>query len=443
MLRMRLKWHLQHCRLRTETVAIVLLGLLLLAFRPVAADDSLDRTIEIYQKLLRIRPHDAELFYRLGDAYIEKGRETGDVTYYSLASQSLKEALKIEPDVGPALRHLAYVLYTLHDFSGASEQAREAIRLDPTDSYSYGVLGDAELETGRYHDAANDYEKMIALRGDLYSYSRRAGLESMEGKPEAAVVDLERAIRDGLDTGKPREAVAWVRWQLGNEFFLLGKFAESDTQYRDALLTDPGYYRALAGLAQVRAAQGKLEEATGLYTRAIAVIPFPEYVAAMGDVYAKMGRSDDARKQRELVEFIGRLNALNQIIYNRVLAYYYADHDMKHQEAVDLASAELRLRKDIYGFDIMAWALCRNGKAPEALSYMKRALRLGTKDPKLYFHAGMIFLALKRNDQARVYIQRALALNPHFQPLLDDVAAREYARLSDKQKTRYAALNAN
>ena len=91
----------------------------------------------------------------------------------------------------------------------------------------------------------------------------------------------------------------------------------------------------------------------------------------------------------------------------------------------------------------LAWALCRSDRPSEALSYMKKALSLGTKDPKLYFHAGMIFLALRRNDQARAYLQRALALNPHFQPFLDDVAAREYARLSSKQKTRYAALNAN
>ena len=440
---MHLKWHLQYGRLRTETAAMVLLGLLLLAFRPAAADNSLDRTIEIYQKLLRIRPHDAELFYRLGDAYIEKGRETGDVTYYSLASQSLKEALKIEPDLSPALRHRAYVLYTLHDFSGASRQARAAIRLEPNDSYSYGVLGDAELETGKYDEAADDYEKMVALRNNLYSYSRRAGLESIRGNTEAAVADLERAIHDGLDTGKPREAVAWVRWQLGNEFFLLGRYAESERQYTDALLTAPGYYRALAGLAQVRAAQGKLEEAAELYTRAIAVIPFPEYVAALGDVYAKMGRSDEARKQHELVEFIGRLNALNKIIYKRVLAYYYADHDIDHKQAVDLASAELKVRKDVYGFDVMAWALCRSGKPSEALPYITRALALGTKDSKLYFHAGMIFLALRRNAQARIYLQRALALNAHFQLLLDEVAAREYARLAGKQKTRYAALNAN
>ena len=41
-----------------------------------------------------------------------------------------------------------------------------------------------------------------------------------------------------------------------------------------------------------------------------------------------MGRSDDAKKQYALVEYIGRLSALNQVLYNRELAYFYADHDV-------------------------------------------------------------------------------------------------------------------
>ena len=82
------------------------------------------------------------------------------------------------------------------------------------------------------------------------------------------------------------------------------------------------YYRALAGLAQVRAAQQRYPETVDLYRKAIAIVPLPDYAAALGDVYTKLERHEDAQKQYDLVEYIGYLNTLNKVLYNRELAYF-------------------------------------------------------------------------------------------------------------------------
>ena len=144
-------------------------------------------------------------------------------------------------------------------------------------------------------------------------------------------------------------------------------------------------------MAQVRAAQKRYDEAIDLYRKAIAILPMPEYIAALGDVYSKIGKSEEARKQYELVEYIGKLNALNKALYNRELAYFYADHDIKPKEGLELAQRELDYRRDIYAYDVMAWNLYKNGKAEEAREAINNALRLGTKDAKLFYHAGMIY----------------------------------------------------
>jgi tetratricopeptide (TPR) repeat protein len=404
---------------------------------PALAESTVDRTITICQKILQVRPDDAAMYYKLGDAYVEKGRETGDITYYNLASQSLQHALKIEPDLSPARRHLAYVLYSLHDFDGAAREARRAIALDPRDANAYGVLGDTQLEIGQYDAAARTYAQMAAIRDDLYTYSRRSGLETIRGDNSAAVADLKRAIAEGVRSGEPAEGIAWTQTRLAEDYFLLGRLDEATAQDQAALTTYPGYYRALASLGQVRAAEGKLDEAANLYRDAIAISPLPEYAAALGDVYAKMGRHEDAQRQRELVEFIARLNAINRVLYNRVLVDYYADHDLEHQQAIDMAAREFQVRQDIYGHDALAWALYRGGKAAEALPHIVAALRFATTDARLYFHAGMIYAALGREDRSRASVARALAINPHFQPILDGVAAREYATLAGTRKRQY------
>jgi tetratricopeptide (TPR) repeat protein len=408
-----------------------------------AQSTTIDRDVVLLQKILKQHP-DAELYYRLSDLYIQKGRQTGDITYFNLATKSLQEALRLQPNLEAAHRHLAFVLYSLHDFAGATSEATRAIQLDSRDSYAYGVLGDARLETGRYEEAAATYARMIAIKDDLYSYSRRSGLETITGNNDAAIADLRRAIAAGIQSSEPPEAVAWAQVMLAQDYFMMGRLNDAYTAGTASLNTYPAYHRALALLGQVRAAQGRFDDAAGFYRRAIAVIPLPEYAAALGDVYVKMGRQKDADEQRRLVEFIAHLNTLNRVLYNRVLVDYYADHDLEHRQALDLAAGEFKIRQDIYGHDALAWALYRDGKLDAALAHIVSALRFKTSDARLYFHAGMIYAALGRNDLARTMLKRALAINPRFQPILDEVAEHEYAALdgpAGPQLVKESSLN--
>ena len=103
---------------------------------------------------------------------------------------------------------------------------------------------------------------------------------------------------------------------------------------------------------------------------------------------------------------------------------------VEHRQALDLAAGEFKIRQDIYGHDALAWALYRDGKLDAALAHIVSALRFKTTDARLYFHAGMIYAALGRNDLARTMLKRALAINPRFQPILDEVAEHEYTALA-------------
>lgn len=416
--------------------AMIVAALFLLGPWPVsllAQGTTTDRTILLYQRMLQRNPGDARTYYRLGDAYIQKARQSGDVTYFNLAEQALRKSLEIAPQLAGASRHLAFVLYSRHEFERAATQAEKATELDPKDSHAYGILGDAYLEVGKYQKAQEAYQKMIQIQGDLHSYSRLSGLKSLMGDAQGAIEDLDRAVREGKANGRPRESVAWAQWQLGSEHFALGHVMEAEAQHLEALLTYPNYYRALAGLAQVRAAQKRYPEAIELYQKAIAIIPLPEYAATLGDVYTKIGRPEEAKKQYDLVEYIGELNSLNRVLYNRELAYFYADHDLKLNKALELARKELEVRQDVYAYDLLAWALYKNGKPGEALAAITEALKLGTKDAKLLFHAGMISYALGQTDLARGHLRRALALNPHFNLLQAPVAERTLKTMEERQ----------
>ncbi|HEY3065473.1 MAG TPA: tetratricopeptide repeat protein [Methylomirabilota bacterium] len=374
-----------------------------------------DNHIAYYERLLSRNRWDARTYYRLGDAFIRKARESGDVVYLARAEAALQQSLALTPRNAGALRHLAYVFYLRHDFTAAAAYATRAVTLDPDDGDAYGVLGDAYLETGRYHDAETAYRSMMARGADLYALARLAGLKSIHGDARAAIADLQRALDVArVAPSYPAESVAWTAWQLGAEYFAIGDLDAAHASYLAALETQPNYYRALAGLAQVLTAQARYDDAIALYKRALGVVPLPEYAVALGDVYARLGRTEDARKQYDLVEYIGRLNALNRVIYNRELAYFYADHDRDLARALELARLEITARQDVYGYDVLAWALYKNGRIEEAMAAMTEALKHGTRDARLFFHAGLIHGAAGNADAARDYLRRALATNPRF-----------------------------
>jgi len=415
---------------KLRTVAVAILLLLPLGPASARAESTPDQSIQREQYKLRRNSRDAGAYHRLGDAYAQKARETGDLSYLTLAEKALRKALEITPDNAGAARHLAFVFSTRHEFLEAAAQALKAIELDPKDGDAYGVLGDAYLELGRYDRAGEAYDTMMGLKSDLASYGRTSGLKNLRGDSAGAIDDLRRAVASGQATGQPRESIAWAQWQLGAEHAAIGQHEAAEAQYLAALQTYPGYYRGLGGLAQVRVAQGRLDEAAELYGKALAVTPLPEYAVALGDLYMAMGRAADARRQYDLVEYIGQLNAVNKVIYNRELAYFYADHETKLDAALTLARAEYEVRRDVYGHDVLAWALYKSGQWREALAPMEKALELGTRDAKLFFHAGMIHRAAGDTVRAREYLARALAANPHFHVLHAAAAARALDELA-------------
>ena len=101
---------------------------------------------------------------------------------------------------------------------------------------------------------------------------------------------------------------------------------------------------------------------------------------------------------------------------------FWADHDMRLGEALAVAQREHETRKDIYTSDALAWCLYKNGRYQEAKAAIGEALRLGTRDPKLYYHAGMIALALGDKQSGIEHLKKALDINHSFDILQADIA---------------------
>jgi tetratricopeptide (TPR) repeat protein len=303
---------------------------------------------------------------------------------------------------------------------------------------------------GDYEEAETAYHTLQILGRTIssplalayMSDSRLAYLCYLRGDSTEAIRLMKNAIAAALQTNVPRENLAWLYFEIGERYFQTGDLENADLSYQLGMTADPNHYRSLAGLAKVRAAQGQFEESIQLYRRSLAIIPFPAYVAELGDVYRKVGRVDEAQQQYDLVEYIGHLSTLSQVLANRELALFDADRGTNLPEALQLARKELEVRHDIYTWDTLAWVLYRNGRFQEALEAIAQALDLHTNDSLLLFHAGMIYHSLGKNSEAEDFLSHALRINPHFHVFHAEAARRTLENIAQSHNRDLRSSNA-
>jgi tetratricopeptide (TPR) repeat protein len=399
--------------------------------------------VKSFQERVKRSPDDYAGYAGLGAAYLQKGRETADATDYELARVALEKSLDLlsnDPAAAFAMTQMAVVCMVEHRFQDALTWAQNALAQGSGDPSPWAIAGDALADMGDYQGAEEAYSKLQSLYGSedtrlAISYqqtSRKSYLRFIAGDTLAATQLMRTAVQMAIDMHMPAENIAWSEYQLGEQAFHTGDLPAAEKAYLAALDEYPGYYRAVAGLAKLRAAQGRYGDSIKLYKEAIAEVPYPEYAAALGDIYQKLGQPQQATKQYQMVEFIGRLNQINQQIHNRDLALFYADHGLKLDESLALARKELEVRHDIYTWDVLAWSLYKNGKLQEASEAITHALQRGTKDAQIFFHAGMIYEQLGDSAKSKDYLRRALETNPHFHVVYSELAIQTLARLNSK-----------
>lgn len=389
-----------------------------------------DATIASLQATAGERPDDAYVLASLGLAYLQKVRETADATFYGKADEVLNRAIAADSSSLEALVGLASLAAGRHDFAAAERYGHQALAIDDHTPAVYGIIADAQVEQGKYDDAVKTVQAMVDLRPDLSSYARVSYLRELYGDRDGAIVAMRQAVEAG--SGVP-EHEAWTRSQLGDLLFAAGKLDEAARQYARSLDLLPGYPRALLGQGRLAAARGDLPGAIAAFQGAVDRAPLPEYVIALGDAYTLAGDTASAAKQYDLVGVEERLLAQNGVNTDLEFALFDLDHDRDLPAALDAAKRAYPARPGIHGADVLAWAYYKNGDCNAAAPLIKEALRLGTKDGLLLFHAGMVAECLGDRAGATSFYQQALATNPNFSLLFAPVARDHLAALTGSQ----------
>lgn len=379
-----------------------------------SSERELARLIRAFEGDVHKTPNSTGLSF-LGGLYLQRARLTGDLGSYDQAGTAIDAALALAPGDAETLGRKASYLYRTHDFAGALELATRVTAADPSALGALAVLGDSQVELGRDADATANYDRLAAAAPSTPSVDvRRAHLLYLEGDIGGAERLAAQAEQEAVASGEFGIGLAYYREARAGIRFDQGDYDGAARLYEQALQDAPGYYATTALLAKTRAAQGRTDEAIRLYRRAIARVPQPDYLAALGDLLARRGDRRGAEVQYRTVELTGTLAAINRQVYNRLLVTFDADHGRHVDDAVRLAQGELTVRKDAFGYDAAAWALFAAGRFDEARTDADHALAFHVPDARIAYHAGMIAEAQGDKVGARRLLRAALERSPNF-----------------------------
>ena len=393
---------------------------------PEASSSKVDQRILLAQQAIGRMPAKSEGYNQLASAYMQKARETGDFDLNEKADGAITQSLAIEPDNYDALKLRAKLQLTYHRFAEALETAHRAQRFRTDDHEVWGQITDALVELGDYPGAVKAAQKMVDLRPDSSAYARVSYLRSLHGDIAGAIQAMKAAVQ-AANPNDP-EAMAWCRVQLGNELMNAGKLDVAELQFDEALLTFADHHLALEAKARARVAAGDLQGAVQIYERQREKSPSADVAQALGDLYTLLGRRDAGKNEYASFESLERENAAIERSWRHMINYWL-DHDMNLEESLRLATTEYESRKDIFTCDSQAWALFKNGRVAEAKKVISEALRTGTKDSRINYHAATIYKALNLRDKATEHMQLAVAMNSSFDPVQMQSAQNMLAEL--------------
>jgi tetratricopeptide (TPR) repeat protein len=382
------------------------------AIDPPAADSPTARRIAALEASVAADANNGDALLELGVALLQRVRETADPSLYPRAQLAFERARDLRPDDPLPLVGLGTLALARHEFSAALDLGQRALALGPGLPTAQGVLVDALVELGRYREAVDAVQAMVDLRPDLASYARVSYVRELYGDLPGAVDAMRRAVQAG---GPASENNAYVIVLYGNLLELSGKRTEAAQAYDAALAAYPDFPAALAGQGRLAVGDGDLTTAITRFSKAADIVPLPEYVIALGEAREASHDAAGAADSYALARAETALFKANGVVVDLELALFEADHG-DPSTALTLAEQAYADRPTIRAADALAWALLKSGRTTEARKRSTEALRLGTQDPVLLYHAGAIAAAAGDTKSAVRYLRTALKLDRGFSP---------------------------
>lgn len=373
---------------------------------------SRDDQIRVWSTALRADPGSAIALAQLAALNVQKARETGQERLYPVAEEMARRSLQLRTHRNAKTYVvLASTLLAQHRFADARDAAAAALALEPEVAQYRALLAEIHMELGDYGAARREFAGLGAYRTHLSIGPRLARWAEVTGQARTARDVLERLVLAAEQRRDlPREQLAWFHLRLGDHDRRHGRPRRARASLARALDVNPGDYRAHKTLAELELAEGDVRAGLGHARAAVLVSRTPETLLTLATALRESENPGAEAIEREVAALIDDGGGS----FERAWHAYRLEWNISVGDVARILESEIGERADVQGYDLLAWAYYKSGRLAEARTAIAIALRTGTSDATVWFHAGIIAHASGEAAAARTFLQTALDLNPAF-----------------------------
>jgi len=239
---------------------------------------------EILGRLAWLRPTDAGVHRRFGDALLAIGS-------FSEAVSSYRSGLVLEPNSVRGHNNLGQALMRLARHTEAIESYARAIELNPNYAIAHNNLGIAYHEEGHWEQALASYQRALELEPAFSEARNNCGNTLLKlNRPEEALGYYEQAL-----------ALEPALFNRGKALQELKRFEAAVDSYEKGLQAEPNNAEALSNCASALLILQKPEEALRYCERAIALKPdLPEAYNNLAGALRRLGKHEEAVEACEI-----------------------------------------------------------------------------------------------------------------------------------------------
>ena len=399
---------------------------------PVVADyQNRDKLVAFWEKAENEHhPGDMISPDNLAGQYLQRYRERMDIDDVLRAERAAKQSL-VAQSVGnmPGELELASIDLTLHRFHDAIAITKHIESYDRGDDAMYPREASLDMEVGDYATAEHRlYAVPEKDRDDGWRVVESRYLELTGHLAEARALLATASAYQNANFDSPAQGRAWYFFRQGEMAFEAGDNDTALGDEREAVTVFPNYADALRTLARIECARHDWQQCLVDAEASSNIVPYPETLGYKADAQRALGNPAEADQTNDLIHTVSRLGD-QQHITDRLLAIYYADHHIYPRDAYAIAKNELNSRDDIFTEDTLAWAAAMDDRWDEARAHISKALRYGTQNSLIEYHAGVIAAHFNDRSAEKAHLERALALNPTFHPTFADDARAKLGAL--------------
>ena len=204
-----------------------------------ATRDSIDRAISLFERATELDPKYAAAWAALGGALQFKGMFLSINEYLMRAIDVLRRAIAMQPTLAAAHSWLGLALLSLGNVPQATESLEQAVALEPDNGQAHQALARALwMGLGRVDEAVEHLRRAIVLNPEAgYAYLQLSYLESMIGDLDAAETSARQAIelQERAVSGTQGLLIVGAHARLGHVYYLRGHYDRAHDEYRREL----------------------------------------------------------------------------------------------------------------------------------------------------------------------------------------------------------------